>query len=88
MARRADASLAAILLTQRLVDAAGEPLRAREYWALLDQVDDPGSLLGRSVDDLTQELGAAELAARSSLRFEPRPRWRSSSRSSSRPASG
>jgi predicted Rossmann fold nucleotide-binding protein DprA/Smf involved in DNA uptake len=70
MARRADASLAAILLTQRLVDASGEPLRARDYWSLLDQLDDIGELLGRSVDALTDTLGNAELATRIAGRFD------------------
>src|SRR6478735_8660268 len=70
MARRADASLAAILLTQRLVDAATEPFRARDYWSLLEQVGDPGPLLGRSADDLTQQLDDAELATRIVGRFD------------------
>jgi len=70
MARRNDSSLAAILLNQRLVDSAGEPFRAREYWALLALVDDPGSLLGRTADDLTTALGDAELATRIVERFE------------------
>lgn len=70
MARRNDSSLAAILLTQRLVDSASEPFRAREYWALLGQVDDPGTLLGRSADDLTATLGDAALATRIVQRFE------------------
>lgn len=70
MARRADASLAAILLTQRLVDASGEPFRAREYWALLDQVDDVGALLGQPVDALTDTLGDAPLATRIVRRFD------------------
>lgn len=70
MARRNDSSLAAILLTQRLVDSAGEPFRAREYWALLALVDDPGALLGRSADDLTAELDDSALAHRVVQRFE------------------
>ncbi len=88
MARRADASLAAILLTQRLVDCGAEPFRAREYWALCGQVADLGALLGRSVDDLSTELDP-ELAARLVGRFEAatvvaRSSWRSSSSSASR----
>ncbi len=50
--------------------AAAEPLRAREYWTLLDRVDDPGSLLGRSATDLTAELGDADLAARVVARLD------------------
>ena len=69
MARRGDASLAAILLTQRLVDCAAEPFRAREYWALCGQAPDLGALLGRSVDDLSTDLDP-ELAARLVGRFE------------------
>lgn len=70
MARRADASLAAMLLTQRLVDVTGEPFRAREYWKLRERVGDPGRLLGRSADDLAQELDDVELAARLVGRFD------------------
>ncbi len=70
MARRADASLAAILLTQRLVDAPAEPFRAREYWALRSVAPDLGGLLGRSVDDLAADLGDVELATRVAARFE------------------
>lgn len=68
--RRNDASLAAILLAQRLVPSDAEPLRAREYWALLDRVDDPGALLGRSVADLTATLDDPELAARVVARLD------------------
>lgn len=70
MARRNDASLAAILLTQRLVDSPAEPLRAREYWTLLAQVEDLGRLLGESTSDLSALLGSPELAARIATRFE------------------
>jgi predicted Rossmann fold nucleotide-binding protein DprA/Smf involved in DNA uptake len=68
--RRNDASLAAILLAQRLVPSDAEPLRAREYWALLDRVDDPGSLLGRSAADLSATLDDSELAARVVARLD------------------
>jgi predicted Rossmann fold nucleotide-binding protein DprA/Smf involved in DNA uptake len=68
--RRNDASLAAILLAQRLVPAAAEPLRAREYWALLDRVDDLGTLLGCPLADLTTSLDDAELAARVVARLD------------------
>jgi predicted Rossmann fold nucleotide-binding protein DprA/Smf involved in DNA uptake len=69
MARRADASLAAILLTQRLVDAPAEAFKAREYWALSSVVPDLGGLLGQSVGDLSSELDPA-LATRLVGRFE------------------
>jgi predicted Rossmann fold nucleotide-binding protein DprA/Smf involved in DNA uptake len=44
--RRSDTSLAALLLTQRLVDTDAAPLKASEYWSVLDRVPDPGELLG------------------------------------------
>jgi predicted Rossmann fold nucleotide-binding protein DprA/Smf involved in DNA uptake len=46
MASRSDTSLTALLLTQRLVDTPAAPLKASEYWALLDRVSDPAALLG------------------------------------------
>lgn len=45
MALRSDSSLAALLLTQRLVETPAAPLKAREYWSVLDLVGDPGVLL-------------------------------------------
>lgn len=68
--RRNDASLAAILLAQRLVPSDAEPLKAREYWALLDRIDDPGSLLGRTPAELTADLDDPELAARVAARLD------------------
>lgn len=44
--RRSDTSLAALLLTQRLVDTDAAPLKASEYWSVLDRVPDPSELLG------------------------------------------
>lgn len=70
MARRSDASLAALLLAQRLVDTAASPLSAREYWTLLDRVGDPAQLLGRSADDLAGDLDDPELAARVATRMD------------------
>ena len=70
MTRRSNTSLAALLLTQRLVDADADPLRAAEYWPLLERVDDPGALLGRAADDLAVQLGDAELATRVAARFD------------------
>jgi predicted Rossmann fold nucleotide-binding protein DprA/Smf involved in DNA uptake len=46
VAARSDSSLAALLLSQRLVDMPVAPLKSSEYWALLDRVDDPAALLG------------------------------------------
>lgn len=65
MAGRSDDSLAALLLAQRLVDTDAPALKASEYWGLLERVPDPGTLLGRTTDDLTRELGlSAELSER------------------------
>ena len=41
-----DRELAALLLVNRLSPATAEPLKAAEYWALLDAVPDPADLLG------------------------------------------
>ena len=46
MAARSDSSLAALLLSQRLVDTPVAPLKSAEYWALLDSLGDPAALLG------------------------------------------
>lgn len=65
MARRSDASLAALLLTQRLVDVDADPLKASEYWGVVSRIDDPGVLLGRDAADVAADLGvAAEFAER------------------------
>lgn len=77
-AARSDASLAALLLTQRLVDAEVAPLRASEYWSLLDRVPDPGVLLGldvravattAAVDDVMAERVTRLLGAATSVAF-------------------
>src|SRR4051812_45421848 len=71
MARRSDSSLAALLLAQPLVDSDGEPFRAREYWALLNVIPDPGGMLGVTVDDLAVGLDDNEvLATRIAQRFD------------------
>jgi predicted Rossmann fold nucleotide-binding protein DprA/Smf involved in DNA uptake len=67
--RRSDASLAALLLAQRLVANGAAPLKASEYWPLLARVGDPGPLLGRTATELTARLGDAALAARVAARF-------------------
>ena len=41
-----EASLAALLLTNRLVEVGPKPFSAGEYWALIAKVPDPGLLLG------------------------------------------
>lgn len=69
--RRTDTSLAALLLTQRLVDNGAAPFKAREYWDLLDVVPDPGSLLGLDAAGIasTTQLDAA-LAERIARRLD------------------
>ena len=57
MASRTDASLAALLLCQRLVDMPVASLKSSEYWALLDAVDDPAALLGLDAAAITRAAG-------------------------------
>jgi predicted Rossmann fold nucleotide-binding protein DprA/Smf involved in DNA uptake len=65
MARRSDTSLAALLLTQRLVDTDAAPLKASEYWRLLEVVADPAVLLARDAEGIASEYGLdGELAGR------------------------
>ena len=62
---RRDDSLATILLAGRLGAESVDPLRAREFWRLIDQGVKPGDLLGSSVEKLCDEHGLAEeLASR------------------------
>jgi predicted Rossmann fold nucleotide-binding protein DprA/Smf involved in DNA uptake len=58
-----EASLAALLLTNRLVDVAAKPLSAGEYWALLAKVPDPGMLLDTDESGLTELLGTDTVEA-------------------------
>lgn len=51
--RRADTSLAALLLTQRLVDNPAPPFKAAEFWTFVDVVGDLGRLLGMDVVEMT-----------------------------------
>lgn len=57
---RSESSLAALLLTQRLVEGDAEPLKASEYWSLVDRLEDPADLLDRSSEALASELGVEE----------------------------
>jgi predicted Rossmann fold nucleotide-binding protein DprA/Smf involved in DNA uptake len=54
---RSDTSLASLLLTQRLVDAGENPLKASEYWAVIDAVGDPARLLGLDTDEVASVAG-------------------------------
>ncbi len=59
MTGRSNSSLASLLLTNRLVDSGAKPLTSRDYWNLLQAVEDPADLLG---------VGARDLAANWQLR--------------------
>lgn len=53
-------SLAVLALTNRLVDVGVPPLKASEFWRVLDKVDDPARLLGldeQEAADLTAGTG-------------------------------
>ena len=67
MARRGDRSLAALLLTQRLLATDAEPLKASEYWALLDAVPAVDELLDADVAAIA-ERGGVDTAMAARLR--------------------
>ncbi len=54
MGRRSEASLASLLLVQRIVDLPVQPLKALEYWGLHSQVRDLGVLLGEGAEAIAQ----------------------------------
>ena len=58
-----DASLAALLLTNRLVDVGAKPLSAGEYWALIAKVPNLDVLLGADEAAVAQLLGDDKLEA-------------------------
>ena len=59
-----DNSLAALLLTNRIVDVGEKPLSAGEFWSLCHTIDDPTLLVGMSAEDIVEttsvSLGDAE----------------------------
>lgn len=74
-----DASLAALLLTNRIVDVGEKPLSASEFWSMCHAIDDPSLLVGMSAEDIAEKvsisLGDAEryaalLAAGTAFAFE------------------
>jgi predicted Rossmann fold nucleotide-binding protein DprA/Smf involved in DNA uptake len=68
---RSQTSLAALLLTQRLVDVPAEPLKASEYWTVIERAPDPGSLLGQDAAEIARLSGLpADLAERVARRFD------------------
>lgn len=48
-----DPSLAALLLTNRIVDVSVKPLSAGEFWSLCRVVQDPSVLVGRSASEVS-----------------------------------
>ncbi len=54
MTRPADPDLVALLLTQRLVEAEASPLKAAEFWAVVERVPDLGALLGLRPDEISK----------------------------------
>ncbi len=52
-----EASLAALLLTNRLVDVGAKPLSAGEYWSLVAKVPDLDELLGADEAAVIELLG-------------------------------
>lgn len=75
----ADASLAALLLTNRIVDVGAQPLAAGELWSLRRAVDDLSPLVGMAAADIATtasipvrdaERYAALLAAGTAFAFE------------------
>lgn len=75
---RSHSSLSAVLLSQRLVDVAASPLKASEYWSLLERVPDPvdvlgataAALVGRGVDPEVAERAVRLVDAATSVAFE------------------
>ena len=55
---RSDDALATILVVSRLADEGTQPLKASEYWRLLDHIGDPGALLGPTAPQLIGALDA------------------------------
>jgi DNA processing protein len=64
----ADTSLAALLLTNRIVDVAVKPFSSSEFWSLCRSVEDPSRLAGLSASEVsdasTLSLEQAERVAR------------------------
>lgn len=63
MTRRSGAELAALLLTQRLVEGSAPPLKAGEFWALVAAVGDLGRLLGLDATQIAAAAGIDLVAA-------------------------
>ena len=61
---RSDNALATILLVSRIVRDGTSPINTGQFWRLVDQVGEPGDLLGWTESDLTKSGLAAEMAGR------------------------
>ena len=61
---RNDDSLATILLVSRIAKDGAVPLKASEFWKLVEQVPAPGDLLSQTKDDLIDSGLTAEVAGR------------------------
>ena len=53
---RSDDALATILIVSRLADEGTLPLKASEYWRLLDHIGAPGALVGPTAQQLIGAL--------------------------------
>lgn len=61
---KTDDALATILLVSRIVRDGAMPLGASQFWKFLDQVGEPGRLLGRTEEDLIGFGLAEDMAGR------------------------
>lgn len=57
MARRSESALASLLLVSRSVPSDERPLGAREFWSIIERVEDPARLLGSDVAALELLIG-------------------------------
>ena len=64
MSHPSETSRVALLLTNRLVEVDAQPFTAREFWSLVQRVDDLAMLLGVSESDLVGIVGSPEEAER------------------------
>lgn len=64
-----DSSLAVLALTNRLLDAGVAPLRASEFWRLLNRVEDLGALSGLTVSQMADTAAGTGLEAERLVRL-------------------
>ena len=58
-----DSSLAALLLTNRIVDVGVKPLSSREFWSMCRAVGDPAELVGMPTETMAVRAGVTETDA-------------------------